>query len=79
MRRRARTHQLIELGVLVHMAGLVALTGDDRDAILGGMLGLADAVTGAHRAEILMLWRRRGRRAFAAVARSLAAVSDAAP
>ncbi|RRN61735.1 conjugal transfer protein TraD, partial [Caulobacter sp. 602-1] len=35
MQRRERTHHLIELGGLVHKAGLVELTGDDRAALYG--------------------------------------------
>ena len=40
--RRARTRQLIELGGLVQKAGLVDLTDDDRAALLGAFLELAD-------------------------------------
>ena len=36
--RRARTRQLIELGGLVHKAGLVELTDDDRATLLGAGL-----------------------------------------
>ncbi len=44
--RRARTRQLIELGGLVHKAGLVELTGDDRATLLGAMMELADQLRG---------------------------------
>lgn len=66
MQRRERTHHLIELGGLVTKAGLVDLTGDDRAALLGGLLELADRLAGADRRDVLALWRRRGRRAFEA-------------
>lgn len=64
MQRRERTHHLIELGGLVSKAGLVDLTDDDRAALLGGLLELADRLAGADRHDVLALWRRRGRRAF---------------
>src|SRR4051812_46220152 len=40
--RRARTRHLIELGGLVHKAGFVELTGDDRAALLGALIESAD-------------------------------------
>lgn len=64
MQRRERTRHLIELGGLVQKAGLVDLTGDDRAALLGGLLELADRLRGEDGAEVLELWRRRGRRVF---------------
>ena len=69
--RRARTRQLIELGGLVQKAGLVELLEDDRATLLGALLGLADQLRGTDAAEITpadlrMLWRRRGLRAFEA-------------
>ena len=42
MQRRERTRHLIELGGLVHKAGLVDLTDDDRATLYGAMLDLAD-------------------------------------
>ena len=39
--RRERTRQLIELGGLVHKAGLVELVADDRATLLGALLELA--------------------------------------
>ncbi|MES2443799.1 MAG: conjugal transfer protein TraD [Pseudomonadota bacterium] len=65
MRRRERTRQLIELGGLVAKAGLVDLTDDDRAAIFGLMVEAAATLRSEHRDEALMLWRRRGQRAFA--------------
>ena len=65
--RRARTRQLIELGGLVHKAGLVDLTDDDRAALLGAFLYLSDQLAGEGRTDVLALWRRRGKRAFEAV------------
>jgi hypothetical protein len=64
MQRRERTRLLIELGGLVQKAGLVELSGDDRAALLGAFLTLADRLSGGQRADFLSLWRRRGRRAF---------------
>ena len=62
--RRARTRQLIELGGLVQKAGLADLTGDDRAALFGAFLGLADMFKGEGSAGLIEVWRRRGRRAF---------------
>ena len=62
--RRARTRQLIELGGLIQKAGLVDLTKDDRAALLGAFLGLADMLKGAGNPTLIEVWRRRGRRLF---------------
>lgn len=67
--RRERTRQLIELGGLVQKAGLVELASDDRAALLGGLLHLADCLAGQDRAGVLALWRHRGRRAFTMTAK----------
>ncbi len=74
--RRARTRHLIELGGLVQKAGLVELLHDDRAALLGAMMDLADqlrrgqdADTGADArtpAQLAAAWRHRGLRAFEA-------------
>ncbi len=67
--RRARTRQLIELGGLVHKAGLVELTGDDRATLLGAMMDLAGQlhdVDGDNSAHLRARWRRTGLRAFEA-------------
>jgi hypothetical protein len=64
MQRRERTRHLIELGGLVQKAGLVELLNDDRSALLGALLSLADQAGGERRAEVVDVWRRRGRRAF---------------
>lgn len=66
MQRRERTHHLIELGGLVQKSGLVDLTDDDRAMIYGALLSLTDLLVGAERAATVELWRRRGKRAFAA-------------
>lgn len=72
MKRRERTRQLIELGGLVAKAGLVELTDDDRAVILGLLTEAAARLRDGDREQMLTLWRRRGRRAFAqAVARDL--------
>ena len=66
MERRERTHHLIELGGLVQKARLAELVDDDRAALLGAFLSLTDQLAGEDRANLLTLWRRRGKRAFAA-------------
>lgn len=66
MNRRERTRQLIELGGLVVKADLVDLTDDDRAVIFGALLNVADKLRGDDREQALMLWRRGGKRAFAA-------------
>ena len=64
MKRRERTRQLIELGGLVAKADLIELTGDDRAVILGLLIDAAATLRGEGREQQLLLWRRRGRRAF---------------
>lgn len=64
VKRRARTRQLIELGGLVAKAGIVELTDDDRAAIYGALLAIAAKLRGDERDQALLLWRRRGKRAF---------------
>jgi len=66
VKRRERTRQLIELGGLVAKAGLVELTADDRAALYGAMLEIAARLRGDDAEQALLLWRRRGQRAFAA-------------
>lgn len=63
VKRRERTRQLIELGGLVTKAGLVELTGDDRAAIYGGLLAIAELLQ-ENPEQATALWRRRGRKAF---------------
>ncbi len=65
MKRRERTRQLIELGGLVAKSGLVELTADDRAALYGAMLEMAARLRGDDAEQALVLWRRRGQRAFA--------------
>lgn len=64
MKRRERTRHLIELGGLVVKAGLVELANDDRAALYGAFLELAFMLQGENREQTLVLWRRRGGRAF---------------
>jgi hypothetical protein len=64
MKRRERTHLLIELGGLVQKAGLVDLTDDDRAILYGAFLTIADKLRDGDREQTLTLWRRRGKRAF---------------
>lgn len=65
MKRRERTRQLIELGGLVAKAELVELTADDRAALYGAMLEIAARLRSDNVEQALLLWRRRGQRAFA--------------
>jgi Conjugal transfer protein TraD len=64
MHRRERTRHLIELGGLVQKAGLVELTEDDRAVLLGAFLAVAAKLQGDEREQAIILWRRRGQRAF---------------
>lgn len=70
MKRRERTHRLIELGGLVVKSGLVELTDDDRAAIFGLMVEGAATLRSERGDEALTMWRRRGNRAFNADAHS---------
>ena len=70
MKRRERTRQLIELGGLVAKADLIELTGDDRAVLLGLLVEAAATLRSETRERQLLLWRRRGRRAFGAAAMS---------
>lgn len=62
--RRARTRRLIELGGLVQKSGLVELTGDDRNAIFGGLITIAATLHNNRRADVLAVLAKRGQRAF---------------
>jgi hypothetical protein len=64
VKRRERTRHLIELGGLVIKAGLVDLTDDDRAALYGAFLTVADWLRGEERSNALALWQRKGKRAF---------------
>lgn len=64
MKRRERTRQLIELGGLVAKADLIELTGDDRAVILGLLVEAAATLRGEECEQQMLLWRRRGKRAF---------------
>ena len=64
VKRRERTRQLIELGGLVAKAGLVELTDDDRTVLFGMLVEAATKLRAEDRDQQLLLWRRRGRRAF---------------
>lgn len=68
MKRRERTRQLIELGGLVAKAGLIELTEDDRAVIFGLLVEGAATLQSERRAEVIMLWRRRSKRAFESAA-----------
>lgn len=64
IKRRERTKQLIELGGLVAKAELVELTDDDRATLYGAFLTVAAKLRSEDREQALMLWRRKGKRAF---------------
>ncbi len=66
MKRRERTRQLIELGGLIAKAGLIELTEDDRAVLFGILAEAASRLRGNDRNQALLLWRRRGKRAFGA-------------
>ena len=65
VKRRERTRQLIELGGLIAKSGLVDLVDDDRAVLFGILVEAAATLHGANRDQHLLLWRRRGKRAFA--------------
>jgi hypothetical protein len=62
--RRKRTRHLIELGGLVVKAGVVELTNDDRAAIYGAMIWMADKLRSGERDKALALWAAKGKQAF---------------
>ncbi len=66
VKRRERTRHLIELGGLVAKAGFIELTDDDRAVIFGALVEVAARLRGDDRDQmlVLVLWRRRGKRAF---------------
>ncbi|MDP2131175.1 MAG: conjugal transfer protein TraD [Erythrobacter sp.] len=64
VQRRERTRQLIELGGLVVKAGLVELADDDRATLYGAFLTVAAKLRGEEREQALVLWKRKGKRAF---------------
>jgi hypothetical protein len=64
MKRRERTRQLIELGGLIAKSGLIEFADDDRAVILGLLVEAAAKLRSDEREQALILWRRRGRRAF---------------
>ena len=66
VKRRERTRQLIELGGLVAKADLVELTDDDRAAHDGAFLTVAAKLRRRDGARALILFRRKGKRAFEA-------------
>ena len=76
MKRRERTRQLIELGGLVAKAGLVELTDDDRAVIFGVMVEASATLRGVDPETALVMWRRRGKRAFNESAESANASFD---
>jgi hypothetical protein len=62
--RRERTRQLIERGGLIAKAGLIELTDDDRAVLFGLLIEAASKLRTDNREPQLVLWRRRGQRAF---------------
>lgn len=70
IKRRERARHLIELGGLVVKAGLVDLTDDDRATLYGVFLTVAAKLRSEEREQALVLWKRKGKRAFEAEASS---------
>lgn len=68
--RRERTRRLIELGGLVVKARLDTLADDDRAVLYGAFQAIADRLSGEDRERALLLWGRRGHRAFEAEAQA---------
>ena len=66
VKRRERTRQLIELGGLVVEAGPAELADDDRAMQYGAFLTVAAKLRGEEREQALVLWKRKGKRAFEA-------------
>ena len=66
MKRRERTRHLIELGGLIAKSGLIELTDDDRAVIFGLLLESSAILRTDDRENSILLWRRRGKRAFEA-------------
>ncbi len=64
VKRRERTRQLIALGGLVAKSGIVELADDDRAVIFGLLVSAAATLRGEEREQALLMWRRRGKRAF---------------
>lgn len=64
VKRRERTRHLIELGGLITKAELIELADDDRAVILGLLIEAAAKLKGENRDQQLLIWRRRGARAF---------------
>lgn len=64
--RTERTRHLIELGGLVVKARLVELFDDDRTALYGAMLGIAEVAR--ETPDAVRTWRRRGGAEFDASA-----------
>ena len=62
--RRRRTRHLIELGGLVVKAGIVDLTGDDRFAIYGALIWMANKLQGQDGEQARALWAAKGKQAF---------------
>lgn len=64
LKRRTRTRHLIELGGLVMKAGLVELADDDRAALYGAFLAVAEKLRSEDREKALAIWKRKGGQAF---------------
>ena len=62
--RRWRTRHLIELGGLVVKAGIVDLTGDDRVAIYGALIWMANKLQSEDGEHARALWAAKGKQAF---------------
>lgn len=64
--RRKRTRYLIELGGLVVKAGVVDLTNDDRAAIYGALIWIAEKLRSEDAERAKTLWEEKGKQVFTA-------------
>ena len=62
--RRRRTRHLIELGGLVVKARIVDLTDDDRVAIYGALICMANKLQSEDGEHARALWAAKGKQAF---------------
>lgn len=62
--KEQKIRQLIELGGLIAKAGLIELTDDDRSLLFGLLVEAAAKLSGDNAEQQLVIWPRRGKRAF---------------
>jgi hypothetical protein len=79
VKRRERTHRLIELGGLIVKAGIIELVDDDRAVILGMLIEAAGRLRGEDAERQRALWRRRGQREFKSAGATDGGSAETAP